>query len=197
MAHAAFVLGGEAVLTGGQQRAPATERGELKLWSAAGGELLKRFEGDFAQVRGLEASPDGKTVVVLGYDEIGKEPATFVLLDPQTGKTVGNLPPQRARPQAMVFAPDGKTLAVGNDDGSVGLYDVPEGRLRKPLPRQPGTITSLSFADGGRLLALGACPKNAFADERPGAVTVWDLVADKEVASIPTPRAPGTPSSSR
>ena len=67
--------------------------------------------------------------------------------------------------QAMVFAPDGKTLVSGGDDRAVSIWGFQEGRvrldrtIRPPLNRVGGVIHALAISpvaspDGGHLLAV-------------------------------------------
>jgi cytochrome c len=56
---------------------------------------------------------------------------------------------------ALAASPDGRTLAVGTIGGSVGLYALPEGRLRHTLDGPGLPVWSAAFAADGRTLWTG------------------------------------------
>ncbi|MHC4473543.1 MAG: WD40 repeat domain-containing protein, partial [Planctomycetota bacterium] len=106
------------------------------------------------------------------------------LRDAATGEVRGEV---RAEPSArsLAFSPDGKTLAIGGDHGSVVLWNLAAGRVRRreELPtEQRGHLVSLAFSPDGSVLAVG--PQNALvylmdpAGKRPSRVVepgYWPL----------------------
>ena len=50
------------------------------------------------------------------------------LWDAETGDPLRALGPQPDWAQALAFSPDGRQLAVGRYDGSIGIYDAASGR---------------------------------------------------------------------
>ena len=83
----------------------------------------------------------------------------------------------------MAFSPDGHTLASGNADGTVRLWDVADPAHPRPLG-QPLTgasaaaVNSVAFSPDGHTLASG---------NDDGTVRLWD-VADP---AHPRPLGPG------
>ena len=57
--------------------------------------------------------------------------------------------------KAAAFSPDGKTLALGCNDGFVRLYDVRSGEPLAPLSGHEGRVEALRFTGSNTLLSFG------------------------------------------
>ena len=57
--------------------------------------------------------------------------------------------------RTMDFSPDGKTLATGEDDGGVRLWDAASGDELLTLRSDPGAVRQLRFSPDGGVLAAG------------------------------------------
>jgi WD40 repeat protein len=68
---------------------------------------------------------------------------------------------------SIAFSPDGKTLAVGNGDETVGLWDVTTHRTIAVLRGHIGLAT-VAFSPDGKLLAVG---------NDDGTIKLWDVAA--------------------
>jgi WD40 repeat protein len=60
------------------------------------------------------------------------------------------------RVAALGFSPDGRTLATGNTDRTVRVWDVAAGTLRLALEGHAGSVLSVAFSPDGALLASGS-----------------------------------------
>lgn len=78
---------------------------------------------------------------------------------------------------AVAFTPDGETLAMAFDDGTVKLWNVAEKRVRSTIKAHPGPVWGMSISHDGRMLATGG-------DD--GVVRLFDLATTNEEKSLET-----------
>jgi WD40 repeat protein len=139
---AAFVSGGRNVLT-------ASAAG-LRLWSAAGGHLVRSFPGSRFDVR-LVVSPDGRRVAAIGGDGKGNlTPSLYTA----SGRLVRRLPQSGTR--ALAFSRDSKLLATAGSDGSPVVWRARDGRRVQVFDDGGKSIASVAFSPDGSMLATGS-----------------------------------------
>ena len=126
----------------------------LYVWDAASATLRRQDQG-----AGCVFSPDSTLVVTVGAA------GTVELRDPASGAVVTEID---AGPGIAALAFSGSLLAAGYADGTVRLWDIETGSLRRALSGHTGTIRQLAFSPDGSLLA-----------SRDGDTTIrlWGLVA--------------------
>ncbi len=73
---------------------------------------------------------------------------------------------------SISFSPDGNTLATGNGDGTVRLWDAETGALRNTLPAQGAPVRSVSFRPDG----------STFASASGRTVSLWDVATSSKDA---------------
>jgi WD40 repeat protein len=78
------------------------------------------------------------------------------------------------------FAPDGQTLAMALDDGTVRLWDVQAGDVRLTIDAHKGPVWSATFSPDGKLLATSS-------DD--GTVKLWDAATGEERQKLDHPTA--------
>jgi WD40 repeat protein len=117
----------------------------------------------------VAVTPAGTTLAVNDgpavrlWDVIGKRRAAS-LLDP--GLT--------GLPAALTFSPDGKTLAVGNRDRQVVLWDLATS-TRRVLPGHTEAVTALAFSRDGKTLASGGSDHT---------VRLWHVATGQDLAVL-------------
>jgi WD40 repeat protein len=124
-----------------------------------GGQQMPRF---FAVADGKEQPPPGGghrgavTAVMLAADgkTIFSRGAEGVLRvwNVGTGAEIRAIP-EPSGVSAVRFSPDGKLVALGNNDGTVRLLDVPDGKQKSQFKAHQGNIATLAFSDDGQKLA--------------------------------------------
>ena len=142
----------------GKILASSNREGTIRLWDAITGEAKYTLMGDAGH--NLSFTPDGDTLVVVGNK--------ISLWNSDTGehkKTFAMHPDCAAIGAA--FSPDGKTVAAGSVDGTVYLYDINTGELKRILSEHKDHVIHLAFSPDGKILAT-----TSYEDET---ICLWDV----------------------
>jgi len=102
-------------------------------------------------------SPDGSILVATGVDSLtiwSCGPDYHPIVE-KTGRSY----------RCATFAPDGRTLVLGAEDGTIRLWDMPSARERMVLSGHSDAVRSVVFSPDGRLLASSS---------QDGRVVLWD-----------------------
>ncbi len=128
--------------------------GTLKVWDL--GQVRKAhmlLEGAGLDVGSMAFDPDGIALIV------GGNPIT--LWDMRTNRRKVSLPSGASPLRVMALGPDGETIARGNEDGTVELWNINRRQLTATLFASDGVasaavegIGSASFSPDGRTLAV-------------------------------------------
>jgi WD40 repeat protein/serine/threonine protein kinase len=130
--------------------------------------LRYTLRGHRGIVTGVDFSSDNRTLASSSLDN------TFKLWDLQAprGDSLNEKLsiPVTQRAMSIAFSPDGKLLALGQDNG-IALYDQAAGKAVRPFKATPAPVPSLAFhPDRPFLISAGASDP---------AVKIWDLAAEK------------------
>jgi WD40 repeat protein/energy-coupling factor transporter ATP-binding protein EcfA2 len=131
-------------------------------------------------VTAVAYSPDGRLFAAASTDD-----GLVRLWDARRPDLPRRLPrplPHEERVLAVVFAPDGRTVASGSADGAVRLWDVsaPDrpAPLGDPVPAHDGDVHAVAFAPSGRTLASSG---------EDGTVRLWDVRRPDRARPLGTP----------
>jgi len=124
---------------------------------------VSEYPAEHGAVRGLAVSPDG-AVVALAQDRVRICRLTDGYVLSTLPLTAGEST-ALANPQAVVFAPDGATIAVGYSEGTVQFVARATGVIERSVSGE-GPVEALAFSPDGAYLATGS---------DTGVVQIWGL----------------------
>jgi RNA polymerase sigma factor (sigma-70 family) len=154
-------------LPGDSELLTIEEYGAARVWDAATGRPLRRFDlGDDVWCSCATRSPDGKHLALGGHHFI-------YLLDAVAGKVVRRLPGHQRHAWGLAYFPDGKTLAsIAFLDRAIRLWDTTSGKeLRAIHTQHQNGPMSLALAPDGKMLATGG--------EFDSTICLWDPATRK------------------
>src|SRR5262249_16169988 len=156
----------------------AMDRGEaVRGWDTDGKERLK-IAGRKTGRGGSAPAPAGKTIATAGEDGVR-------LWDAARGTELVHLPRLGPGARSVAFSPDGGTLAVGDESGSVRLWDRGTGRMRDGCEFDGRDhACRVAFSPDGKTLAGGGDP-----------VALCDAASGKQTARFPGRAAAFSPDS--
>ena len=129
--------------------------------ASIGAEPLAVIRSEANRIGAIAFAPDGKLFAFV-------TPSGIRLWDVRTRKVAATLDDTGVR--SIVFAPNGKTLAAGNADHAIRLWDMAGGKVRNTLQGHTGAVGCLAFALQGRCLVSGSSDRS---------VIMWDLETSK------------------
>ncbi|MGA4844396.1 hypothetical protein [Streptomyces sp. G45] len=158
----------------------------VRLWDTATGTPRRALTGAEVPALAMAFSEDGRTLATADIFEVR-------LWDTATGKVRHILPSSIESTNAaaaVVFSPDGHTLAVGEDGGRMELWDTATGRLRRTLTRHVTTMSAVVFSPDGRTLSTVSAADNgddgAGAGDGEAVLQRWDVASGKADSSTLT-----------
>jgi WD40 repeat protein/serine/threonine protein kinase len=158
-----------SVSPAGGRVAVGDARGHISLWDLANARVTEGMDLLEGPVTGLALSRDGKYLAAAGHDE------RAFLFDLAHGGRL-SLEGHSDLAGCVAFSPDSRTVATGSADGTVRLWDVPDGKQRRVLSATGmGAVLTVAFSSDGALLA-------AAGEDR--AIRLWDLKTNRVLARL-------------
>jgi RNA polymerase sigma factor (sigma-70 family) len=173
---------GQSVITAVFECRPGKEsnvQAVLSVREVATGKVLRRlgeagvpaytvYHASFDHGQLIALSPDDTTLAVVSENQ-GVHAVT--LYDLATGKEQRRLQIQEGEISCLAFAPDGKTIAAGDKQGHLHLWESKTGKELLTLAAHPDALRTMLFLPGGKELAT-------LSDD--GVIRLWDPGTGKE-----------------
>lgn len=152
----------------------------VQLWDASTGKRKAKLAGHTKRITAIVYSPDGITIATASRD------STVRLWDADMGKHKTTLKHRQgvnaALPwnrdanavNAIVYSPDGNTIATGTQNGKVRLWDARTGRLKTKFTAHAFGVTSIAYSPDSHTIATVS----------DGAAELWDGQTGKHRATI-------------
>jgi WD40 repeat protein len=129
----------------------------VQVWDVRAEKVLSSLRWSGA-TRHLLFSPDSRTLAIVAEREV-------VLVETASGQIRGVLRSQAVHATRVAFAPSGRMLIAGGEDGSIWSWDLFTGRQSEPRRAHDGPVTALAFWRDGKVLMTGSADTTAL---------VWD-----------------------
>ena len=137
----------------GRLLAVAHRSGDLLLWNLRTGRLLFFLKSPTA-VRQMRFAPDGRGVALVGDAQV-------FLVETASWQVRGVLAASVAPAAVVAFAPSGRALVAGGEDGALWSWDLRTGRASPPRRAHEGKVTALAFDATGKMLITGSADTTA------------------------------------
>lgn len=133
----------------------------IKLWDLDTGQLQRTLSEDSAEVLSVALSPDGQILTSGSY---ATEQAIKIwhLNTDKPRPTLG----LASKVWSVAPSPDGKTLASSSEDGSITIWNMQTGTLRRTLKGHSDTVWSVAISPNGQTLVSGSKDKT---------IKIWNL----------------------
>ena len=142
------VLTAVAFTPDGKSVIAADHAGVVRIWNTSSWSL-REFPG-FGRVTAMDLSPDG-TTLALGFGASLSTSSGIILWNVDNRQEIKTLRGHRAI--AVVFSPDGRTLASTSEQHDVVLWDVVTGRQLLTLSGHANFVFGAAFSHDGSELA--------------------------------------------
>jgi WD40 repeat protein/DNA-binding SARP family transcriptional activator len=150
----------------GSRLVSADAAGVVIVWDVAAGAVRERLSGHTDGIRGLDVAQDGRTLYTASFDT--RAVAWDLAGDRRLDRPFDPGPPfviDDRSPRGLAISPDGRRLAVTQDDGTVDLLDTRTFAARGSFRALDGYAAAVAFSPDGRTLAVTG---------KRGRVTLWD-----------------------
>ena len=149
------------------QVAACARANRLSMYHLPTGRCVAQEEAHRDQINALAFSPDGTRLASGGYREVKlwRRPREVPRL---------NIPDAGVK---VAVSPDGKWLATAGEDGTVKLWEFPDGKLARNFAAAQGPIAALKFSPDNAKLVCGSTDKS---------LSIWNVADGNQLAKVET-----------
>lgn len=149
----------------------------IRLWDVEAGKLIRDFKGHGGPVSCLQFSRKGD-ILASGSGVISGGDRTLRLWEVQTGRELSVIR-HKDQVRSLAFAPDGKSILSGSEDGAVTLWDVQTGDMRRQFEGLDKHVRwiRVAFSPDGQQVAAGA-------GQREPTLLIWDVETGKQIHKL-------------
>jgi WD40 repeat protein len=153
----------------------------LRVWDVASGKEVFKIKDLPDKESALALSPDGAKVATTAGKWV-KEKQTWVgeilIYDVKNGKQIRTIKGHAEPILAIVFGPQGETLATASRDGTAKVWDIASGKELHNLKGHVGPVEAVVYSGDGKWIATGGADKT---------VKVWDSSSGMDVQTLKGP----------
>ena len=137
-----------AISGNGQTIAAGYIDGNISLWQASDGRLLRTMQTNKQQIISLCLAPDGATVITSDVSE-----PIARAWQVSTGKVLFTLSGHNGPVQDIAYTPDGSTIATASVDEMVRLWRARDGVALRELVGHTSAVSRVAFSPNGIYMA--------------------------------------------
>jgi len=149
---------------------------QVKLWDLKTGKVTQAFEGEKLYTTALTISSDGKYVAagrnIINKDD--KEIYSLIVWDMNNFKEKLSLKGHTHNIVSVAFSPDNQYLLSGSWDGTMRLWDIKSGKVKKIFHDGIG-VGSVAFSKSMH---------HVYSIHSTGVIKIWDISTGKELLKI-------------
>src|SRR5579883_477238 len=134
--------------------ATVTATRNVQIWDVPSGEERAKLRGATGQLTSVAFSQDGKRLAAGGVDGNPERVGKAFVWDVATERLLTKVDVPDTPTFAIAFSPDNQFLATGGPDGLARQWELPGGKQKNAI-RAKGSVLSLAYSSGRRILAAG------------------------------------------
>lgn len=153
----------------GTRLASANADGTVRVFDAASGEQMLRFDGHTDDVIGAQWSPDDARLLTVNANGAAR------VWSAETGDLLLTLAGHEGIAYDALWSPDGERIVTGGTDGTLRMWDAETGDALFVVREHVGEVRPYWSPDGTRILTVAA--------DMTGAI--WDADTGEQLVSLP------------
>jgi WD40 repeat protein len=165
----------------GETNAGRIQPSEVRIWSTADGRLQSLLPLPACQVTDVEFIPNSNLLAVAGW--LPGKGGLLSIWDAATSEHLHDLSVEGAEVLTLSASPDGRTLASGNADGNLDLWDV-SSQTKVRAHQHDHAIEAVRFSADGKLLAAADAKQTVRVFDASHAKLVQTLQCHSYVESL-------------